>query len=69
MDEGIEVTPLVAVLDDRCRPLPATAPHAPQGGLETEAMLISSPEFDRVPRVRALHRLHYSRELCLKAAA
>jgi hypothetical protein len=38
--KGIEVTPLVTVLDDRLRPLPAAAPHAPPYGLETQAVLM-----------------------------
>jgi hypothetical protein len=61
--EGIEGAPLVTVLDDRLRPLPAAAPHTPHAGREPEAVLVCRPQLHDVPGGGLLRRLDDRREL------
>lgn len=68
MDKGVQVAPLVPMLDGGQGMLPAAAPHAAQEGLEAQAVLVSRPEFDGVVGVGVLHPLDYLGKLFFKAA-
>ena len=47
MDKGIDVEPLIAMLNHYRRTLPVESPDPKDNGLESNAMLIESPPFDR----------------------
>jgi hypothetical protein len=61
--EGIEVALLIAMLDHGARSLPPAAPHAPQAGLQSEAVLVRSLQLHDRLRIGLLHGLYYGREL------
>jgi hypothetical protein len=63
--ESIEVARLLAVLDHGAWSLPPMVPHAPQDGLQPQAVLVCSPELHVGLRIGLLHGLHYGRELFL----
>jgi hypothetical protein len=65
---GSEVAPLVAMLHDRPRALPAGAPAATQDGREAEAVLIGGPERSGGPWVGLLQGVHDGRPTLLQAA-
>ncbi len=46
MDEADEIAPLVAMLDQRDRPLAVKAPDLVQNRLEANAVLIHGPQLD-----------------------
>ena len=47
MDKGIDVEPKVSMLNHHRRTLPVESPDPTNNGLESNAMLIASPQFDR----------------------
>lgn len=47
VDKGIDVEPLVALLNDSRWTLAVEHPDPTEDGLESDAMLIGAPEFDR----------------------
>jgi hypothetical protein len=47
VDKGIDVEPLVAMLNDSRWTLTVEYPDPTENGLESDAMLIGGPEFDR----------------------
>ncbi|HXH12444.1 MAG TPA: hypothetical protein VNP04_22085 [Alphaproteobacteria bacterium] len=68
MDKGVQVEPLVPMLDGGQGVLPAAAPHAAQDGLEAQAVFVGRPECDDVVGMGVLHPLDYLGKLFLKAA-
>src|SRR5688500_2821694 len=68
MDKGVEIAPLVAMLNNRLGALPPGAPDAPQDRLEADPVLIGRPQFHHVLGVGLLYRLDYDGKVFLKAA-
>jgi hypothetical protein len=68
MHEAVELAPLVAMLHHGLGTLAARAPDAAQDGCEANTVLGGRPQRHRILRIGLLHRLHYGREVCLKAA-
>ena len=67
MHEGVQIAPLIAMLDKRLGALPPQTPHAAHDGLEPEAVLLGRPQL--YPRVGGglLEGLYHRREVFLKA--
>jgi hypothetical protein len=68
MAKGVQIAPLVPMLDHGLGTLPAVAPHAAQNGLETQAVFVGRPPFDDIVRVGWLPRVDDLGELFFKAA-
>jgi hypothetical protein len=67
MHKGVEIAPLVAVLDDRLGALAPGAPDPAHDGLEADAVLVGRPQFYGVLRTGLLESLDGRREGFLKA--
>ena len=59
LHKGIEIAPLVAMLYNRSRTLPAGTPDATQDGLEADTVLVGGPQFDTFLRVSLLQGAYY----------
>ena len=68
MHKGVEVAPLVAVLDGRTRALATGAPDPTHNGLEPDAVLVGCPKLYDILWERVLERLDGCRESFLKVA-
>ena len=68
MDKGIEIAPLVAMLDDRLGALAPGAPDPAHDRLEPDAVLVGRPQLYGVLGIGVLERLDGRREVFLKAA-
>ena len=68
MHEGVQITPLIAMLDHRLGALPARTPHAAHDRLEPDAVLIGRPQLYPRVRVGLLEGLDNCREVFLKAS-
>jgi hypothetical protein len=62
MDKGVDIEPLVAMLHYRRWTLPVEHPDPTKDGLESNAVLIKGPQFDRRLRCGLLHLLERLRE-------
>ena len=67
MHEGVQIAPLIAMLDKRLGALSPRTPHAAHDGLEPEAVLIGRPQLYPRVGVGLLEGLYHRREVFLKA--
>jgi hypothetical protein len=67
MHEGVQIAPLIAMLDHRLRALPPQTPHAAHDRLEPDAVLIGRPQLYPCVWVGLLEGLDNRREVFLKA--
>ena len=65
LDKGIQVHPLVAVMDGGDGTLPTPRPHSAQERFQPDAMFVHRPEFDDVLRIGLLDFSHLAGEFFL----
>jgi hypothetical protein len=57
LDKGVDIPPLIAMVDRGDRADPAPCPDPPQHWFESDAMLIHRPQFHHILWMRVLDRL------------